>query len=62
VLSVIKTMLTNGDGFAKIARYLNSRPDHQPRRGQEWTRQTVAVVAGTAGLLPSQRGGDAQVS
>jgi DNA invertase Pin-like site-specific DNA recombinase len=35
VLSVIKTMLTNGDGYAKIARYLNSRPDHHPRLGQE---------------------------
>jgi DNA invertase Pin-like site-specific DNA recombinase len=55
VLSVIKTMLTNGDGFAKIARYLNCRPDHQPRRGKKgWTRQMVAAVANNAGLLPSK--------
>ena len=55
VLSVIKTMLTNGDGFAEIARYLNSRPDHQPRRSKKgWTRQTVAAVASNAGLLPSK--------
>jgi DNA invertase Pin-like site-specific DNA recombinase len=55
VLSVIKTMLTNGDGFAKIARYLNSRPDHQPRRSKKgWTRQMVAAVANNAGLLPSK--------
>jgi DNA invertase Pin-like site-specific DNA recombinase len=55
VLSVIKTMLTNGDGFATIARYLNARPDHQPRRGKKgWTRQMVAAVADNAGLLPSK--------
>jgi hypothetical protein len=57
VLSVIKTMLTNGDGFAEIARYLNSRPDHQPRRAERWTRQTVAAVAGRAGL-PSSKTAD----
>jgi hypothetical protein len=44
-------MLTNGDGFAEIARYLNSRPDHQPRRGVRWTRQTVAAVASRANLI-----------
>jgi DNA invertase Pin-like site-specific DNA recombinase len=55
VLSVIKTMLTNGDGFAKIARYLNSRPNHQPRRSKKgWIRQMVTAVAGNAGLLPSK--------
>ena len=54
---MIKTMLTNGDGFAEIARSLNSRPDHQPRKGREWTRQTVAVVASKAGLLRKVGGG-----
>jgi DNA invertase Pin-like site-specific DNA recombinase len=54
VLSVIKTMLTNGAGFAEIARYLNSRPEHQPRHGERWTRQTVAGVASKAGIMPSK--------
>jgi hypothetical protein len=51
---VIKTMLTNGDGFAEIARYLNSRPGHHPRHGERWTRQTVAGVASKAGIMPSK--------
>jgi hypothetical protein len=38
-------------GFAEIARYLNSRPSHQPRRGERWTRQTVVAVASRAGLI-----------
>jgi hypothetical protein len=62
VLSVIKTLLTNGDGFARIARYLNSRPGHQPRRGERWTRQTVVAVASKAALLPSKSGGDVKIA
>jgi DNA invertase Pin-like site-specific DNA recombinase len=54
VLSVIKTMLSQGRSLAVIAAYLNSRPDHQPRHCERWTRQTVAGVASKAGIMPSK--------
>jgi DNA invertase Pin-like site-specific DNA recombinase len=54
VLSVIKTLLSQGRSLALIAAYLNSRPDHQPRHGERWTRQTVAGVASKAGIMPSK--------
>lgn len=50
VLSVIKTLLSQGRSLAVVATYLNSRPGHHPRHGERWTRQTVAGVASKAGI------------
>ena len=50
VLSVIKTMLAQGQTLDVIAEYLNRRPGHQPRHAARWTRQTVGAVASKAGL------------
>jgi DNA invertase Pin-like site-specific DNA recombinase len=54
VLSVIKTMLSQGQTLDVIAAYLNRRPGHQPRHATRWTRQMVGGVASKAGIIPSK--------
>jgi DNA invertase Pin-like site-specific DNA recombinase len=54
VLSVIKTVLSQGHALDVIAEYLNRRPGHQPRHAARWTRQLVGAVASKARLQPSK--------
>jgi DNA invertase Pin-like site-specific DNA recombinase len=49
VLSVIKTMLSQGQTLDVIAAYLNRRSGHQPRHAERWTRQLVGAAATRAG-------------
>jgi hypothetical protein len=45
VLSVIKTMVSQGQTLDAVAGYLNRRPGHQPRHATRWTRQMVGAMA-----------------
>ena len=43
-LSATRTLLQRGDTLDEVGTYLDHRPNHHPRHGQRWTRQTVGAV------------------
>jgi DNA invertase Pin-like site-specific DNA recombinase len=51
VMSVIKTMISQGQTLEVVAEYLNRRPGHQPRHAARGTRQMVGAIATNAGLI-----------